>query len=195
MSTFYRIASGPDSVNEKISFLTTRMEGFKVKNSFDLSNSAELMYGIDYSVRNWDGHYEGDGMQRLSMAWSASMMWIRKIKPYLSNSTRTMTISTCEWVLVTTIPAIEPAGTFNEPSNDYTAFSGFVFGTYLVNNSTKLFGGLGRPHRVPDARELYFHGSMISPMGMAMSPQLGTPTLDQTTNTEIDFGVENNFSN
>jgi iron complex outermembrane receptor protein len=36
---------------------------------------------------------------------------------------------------------------------------------------------------------------MISPMGMPMSPQLGTPDLDQTFNTEIDFGVENRYAN
>ncbi len=47
--------------------------------------------------------------------------------------------------------SIEPAGTSGQPSNDYTALSGFVFGTYQLSNSTKLFGGVGQASRVPDA--------------------------------------------
>lgn len=195
MSTFYRIASGPDSANEKTSKLTTRMEGFKVKNTFDLSDSAELMYGIDYSVRNWDGYYEGEGTQ-LPIDGLISIDDVdtenKAVFVELDKDYDNFNLKVGARYDDTTI---EPAGNFNEPSNDYTALSGFVFGTYEVNNSTKLFSGVGRASRVPDARELYFHGSMISPMGMAMSPQLGTPTLDQTTNTEIDFGVENKFAN
>jgi len=50
-----------------------------------------------------------------------------------------------------------------------------------------LFGGLGQASRVPDARELYFKNMM--------GVQIGNPDLDQTTNTEIDFGMENRFAN
>ncbi len=195
MSTFYRIASGPDSVNEKISELTTRMEGFKVKNSFDISDTAELLYGFDYSLRNWDGQYEGEGMQEPVDGLVSIDDVDTENKAIFAEFDKDYDNFNLRVGARYDDTTIEPAGTFNEPSNDYTALSGFAFGTYQANASTKLFGGVGRSSRVPDARELYFHGSMISPMGMAMSPQIGTPTLDQTTNTEIDFGMENSFTN
>lgn len=63
MSTFYRVSSGANSVNEKTSFLTTDMQGLKIKDSFDFGDSAEMTLGVDTSKRNWDGTYEGDGTQ------------------------------------------------------------------------------------------------------------------------------------
>jgi iron complex outermembrane receptor protein len=195
MSTFYRIASGPDSINEKISKLTTRVEGFRVKNIFDLNPTAELMYGLDFSKRNWNGHYEGDGMQQPidglisidDVDTKNGALFVELDKDYNDFNLRLgARYDDTE---------IQPGSAYNESSNDYQALNGYLFGTYQVNQSTQLFGGVGRSSRVPDARELYFHGSMISPMGMPMSPQLGTPDLDQTFNTEIDFGVENRYAN
>jgi len=195
MSTFYRISSGPNSVNEKISKLTTRTEGFKVSNTADMSNTAELKYGVDFSKRNWNGHYEGEGMQ-LPVDGLVSIddvdtknraLFVELDKDYNAFNLRAgARYDDTE---------IRPAGTFNDPTNDYKSLNGYLFGTYQVSQSTKLFGGVGRASRVPDARELYFRGSMINPMGMPMSPQLGTPDLDQTFNTEIDFGMENRYAN
>ncbi|MCU7844993.1 MAG: TonB-dependent receptor [Candidatus Thiodiazotropha sp. (ex Monitilora ramsayi)] len=199
MSTFYRVASGPGSVNEKVSHLETEVQGFKVKNSFDLDEMTELTYGLDYSVRNWDGNYEGTGTQALIDGFHsiddvdtenrAVFVVLDKDFPGFNLKAGARYDDT----------TIETGGNApNQPDNDYTAFSGYVFGTYQLNETTKLFGGLGRAHRVPDARELYFRGAMINtsgPMPMPMNPQLGTPTLDQTRNDEIDFGIENNFEN
>ena len=194
MSTFYRVSSGPDSVNEKISKLNTRMDGFKVKNAFDLSETAEMLYGVDFSKRNWDGAYIGEGTQEPidgmisidDVDTENQALFVELDKDYENFNLRVGARYDDT--------KIKPAGNLGEPENDYTALSGFAFGTYQANNSTKLFGGLGQASRVPDARELYFRGAMIN-MGMPMNPQLGTPTLDQTTNTEIDFGMENSFAN
>jgi iron complex outermembrane recepter protein len=193
MSTLYRVASGVASVNEKVSYLETHTQGFKVKNTFDLSDTAVMTYGVDVSRRNWDGHYEGEGSQTPidgfinidDVDTDNRALFVEVEKRY----ERVELKAGARYDDTT----IETAGSLaNEPDNDYTAFSGFLYSTYKINAATKLFGGVGRSHRVPDARELYFRGAMVM-MGNGMSPQLGTPTLDQTVNDEVDFGIENRF--
>ena len=78
------------------------------------------------------------------------------------------------------------------PSNDYSGISANVFARYDASDSVQYFAGIGQASRVPDARELYFKGAMISG-AMVMAPLWGTPTLDETQNTEIDFGVDNRY--
>ena len=56
----------------------------------------------------------------------------------------------------------------------------------------KVFGGIGRSYRVPDARELYFRAA---PMKGMPAKLIGNPDLDQTSNTEIDLGLENDWEN
>jgi iron complex outermembrane recepter protein len=193
MSTYYRVASGSNSANEKVSKLETHGQGFKIKNSFDLSETAEMKLGIDLSRRNWDGAYEGIGTQTPIDGFVSiddvdtdnRALFVEVDKAY----DRIDLKAGARYDDSTIEPGDKAA---NQPSNDYRALSGFLFATYRANPVTKLFGGLGRAHRVPDARELYFRGSMVN-MGMGMSPQIGTPTLDQTVNDEIDFGIENNF--
>ncbi len=187
MSTFYRVSSGADSVNERISMLTTRTEGVKMKNVVGLSESSDLTLGVDFSKRNWDGAYEVKGppmMTALTGNKSIDDVDTKNSALFaeLEQDYDNFNLRVGARYDDTTI---EPAGTLDQPSNDYKSLGGFVFGTYQLNNSTKLFGGVGRASRVPDARELYFNNMM--------GVELGTPTLDQTTNTEIDFGVENKF--
>jgi iron complex outermembrane receptor protein len=195
MSTLYRTGSGSDSVNEKISYLETHTQGFKIKNVFDINDSVVMTYGIDMSRRNWNGHYEGIGTQALlnnlvnidDVDTDNRALFVEVERDYDA-----LELKVGARYDDTTIEAGNNAS--NQPDNDYSAFSGFVFTTYQVKEGTKLFGGIGRSHRVPDARELYFRGAMVS-TGMLMWPQIGTPTLDQTVNNEIDFGIENNFEN
>ena len=197
MTTYYRVSSGPNSANEKLSYLETHTQGFKVKNAFDLSDTAVMTYGIDLSRRNWNGHYEGSGSQ-------APIDGFINIDD-VDTENRAVFVEVEKRYAEVDLKAgaryddttIESGGHLtNQPDNDYTAFSGFVFADYPLNEGTKLFGGVGRSHRVPDARELYFRGAMVNTgTGMGMSPQIGTPTLDQTVNDEIDFGIESNFEN
>ena len=64
----------------------------------------------------------------------------------------------------------------------YSGVSANLLTIFNLNKDNKIFLGIGQATRVPDARELYFTGSM----GNAV----GTPTLKKTTNQEIDLGYE-----
>jgi len=87
--------------------------------------------------------------------------------------------------------SVKPSGT--QQSNDYRSFSAFAHGTFQLNSHTRFFGGFGKSSRVPDGRELYFTMAGMNPMMPGMVA--GTPDLDDTSNYEIDFGVEHNFEN
>jgi len=194
MSTFYRVSSGTNSVNEKTSFLTTDMQGLKLKNSFDLSSTSEMTVGIDTSLRNWDGTYDGEGTQ-------APITGLKSISDVdtensalfveIENKYTDFSVKAGARYDDTTITPSQSSGL---QSNDYNNLSANVFMSYDVNPNTRYFAGVGKASRVPDARELYFKGAMVSG-SMAMNPLIGTPDLKETTNTEIDFGVEKKYAN
>lgn len=199
MSTFYRDSSSSvpganDSDNEKISFLTTDMKGLKIKDTFDLSDTAEMIIGVDASRRNWNGTYEGEGTQ-------ASITGLKSIPDVDTENVAVFAEVEKKYSAVSIKTgvryddtSITPSASSGMQSNDYDGFSANIFATYDADNNTRYFGGLGRAARVPDARELYFRGAVV--MGMTtMNPLIGTPTLDDTTNTEIDFGIENTYDN
>ncbi|WP_041066719.1 TonB-dependent receptor [Thiolapillus brandeum] len=184
MSNRYRLSSGPGSMNEKTHRLKTHMQGAKIKNSWDLSDGTAMTLGLDFSRRNWDGAFEGKGMASMIDGFVSiddvdtdnAAIFLEAEKNFgnldLKLGARYDDTS------------IEPAGM--QPSNDYTAFSAYAFGTYGLQEGMKLFGGLGRSARVPDARELYIRMPMMGGM------LIGNPDLDQVTNTEIDLGLEMN---
>lgn len=186
MSTSYRNASGAASVNEVISALTTKMQGIKIKNAFDLNGTTELNYGLDISRRNWDGVYSGgpggvfDGRISIDDTDTTNRAVFVEVEKRVSDLSLKVGARYDD-------TSIEPAGNNGQPSNDYSALSAFVFGTYQKSETTKFFGGVGKASRVPDARELYFFNKD--------GVEIGTPDLDQTTNYEIDFGVEHTFEN
>jgi len=68
-------------------------------------------------------------------------------------------------------------------NNNYTALNLNMFSKYNLDEENKIFLGIGKASRVPDARELYFYN-------LKSHTTVGTPDLDQTTNTEIDLGYE-----
>jgi len=185
MSTFYRISSGLNSANEKISALTTDMQGLRIKNSFALSSSSELSLGIDTSNRNWDGTYEGKGGAIAEIFYKSIddvdtenyLLSLELEKKYTDISVKAG--------IRYDDTRVTPAGSLNQPSNDYSGLSANIFASFQANNSTRYFSGIGRASRVPDARELYFFDVMTN--------EIGTPTLDETTNTEIDLGVEKTY--
>ncbi len=184
MSNRYRLSSGPGSMNEKTHHLETHMQGAKIKNSWDLADGTAMTLGLDFSRRNWDGAFEGKGMASMVDGFVSiddvdtdnTAIFIEAEKNFgsfdLKLGARYDDTS------------IEPAG--DQPSNDYTAFSAYAFGTYGLWDGMKLFGGIGRSARVPDARELYIRMPMMGGM------LIGNPDLDQVTNTEIDLGLELN---
>ncbi len=193
MSNRYRNVSGPNSQFELISKLTTRMQGFKVKNAFDISNTMEGSIGIDTSRRNWDGEYIG------IMSVPNTMPPVRM---NVTGRTSIDDVDTDNTAIFGELEkryqdftlrlgaryddtSISPGG--SQRDNDYDSFGAFVQGTYQYNETTNFFGGIGKASRVPDARELYWKA--------ASGREGGTPDLDQTSNYEIDFGMENNFEN
>jgi iron complex outermembrane recepter protein len=195
MSTFYRKSSGlTDSNNEKISQLTTDMQGFKIKNSFDLSSSSEVTIGVDTSNRNWDGTYEGKGSQ-------VTITGLKSIPDVDTENTALFAEVEKKYTDLSVKAGVRYDDTTITPSassgfqeTDYSGLSVNVFSTYEADKSTRYFSGIGKATRVPDARELYFRGAMVMGM-MTMNPLIGTPTLDETTNTEIDLGVEKTYDN
>ena len=192
MSTFYRMSSGANSVNEKTSALTTDMQGLKIKNSFDLSSTSELTIGVDASKRNWDGTYEGDGTQAaITGLKSVPDVDTENIALFVEVEKKYSDISLKAGARYDDT-SITPSASSGFQSNDYSGVSANVFASYEANKNTRYFAGVGKASRVPDARELYFRGAMVSGM-MVMSPLWGTPMLDETTNTEMDFGVENTY--
>ena len=193
MSNFYRNASGPNSQYELVSKLTTRIQGFKVKNALDITDTMEATIGIDTSKRNWDGDYRGFMTMPNTMPPMRMNVTGRKsindvdtentaIFAELEKRYHDFTLKLGARYDDTTI---DPDG--NQEDNDYDSFSAFAHGTYKFNASTNFFGGVGRSSRVPDARELYWKA--------ASGKEGGTPDLDDTSNYEIDFGMENNFEN
>ena len=192
MSTYYRLSSGPNSANERISKLETEMQGLRIKNVTPIDDVSEIAYGIDTSKRNWDGTYEGYGMNAMITGLKSIDDVDTKNIGLFAEYERDFDRLNLRVGARYDDTSIEPGNTLGLPDNDYTSFSGFVFGTYALDDAMKVFGGLGRSYRVPDARELYFRSAPM--MGMP-AMQIGTPDLDQTSNTEIDLGLEGEWSN
>lgn len=202
MSTKFRRASlndpnNPGNPNEITSYLETKMQGLKIKNSLDLSDTAELTVGVDASLRNWDGEYRKNG---LTMTYPPASPTAGAIKKNIDD------VDTENIALFMELQqdfsnfnvkigarfddtSIEPGG--NHKSNDYNALGGHVLTTYTADSTLKFFGGLGVASRVPDGRELYFTSSK-SPGSQVT---IGTPDLDQTKNYQADLGMENSYDN
>jgi iron complex outermembrane receptor protein len=186
MSNFYRIASGPDSANELISYLTTDTQGVKIKDSFDIGSSSELTLGIDASLRNWDGAYEGKGT-RAMVTGNKSIDDVDTentgVFAEIDNSYSNVNIKIGMRYDDT---SITPAGTLGQQSNKYNGVGANIFTNFQADANTRYFAGVGSASRVPDARELYFYSPMMV--------EIGTPTLDKTTNTQVDIGFEKTYS-
>jgi iron complex outermembrane receptor protein len=186
MSTFYRVASGPDSANEVISYLTTDTQGIKIKDSFDISSTSELTLGVDASLRNWDGTYEGKGSNAM-ITGNKSIDDVDTentgLFAEIENSYSNVSIKAGIRFDDT---SITPAGSLGQQSNDYTGVGANIFTNFRADANTSYFAGVGTASRVPDARELYFYKPNMD--------EIGTPTLEKTTNTQVDLGLEKTYS-
>lgn len=181
MSTYFRKVSD-GMMGEMISALETKSTGIKVINTADLSALADIKYGIDINTRNWDGEYKNSsGPIGIASIPDADTENMAVFLQYDRDLSRDVNLKVGLRYDDTSITNADPA----LQGNDYTAVSAFIFSSYQMNEQHKLFAGMGRGSRVPDARELYFRSSMMGGM------LLGTPDLDDTTNTEIDLGIEN----
>ncbi|MEN4052587.1 MULTISPECIES: TonB-dependent receptor [Sulfurimonas] len=182
MGTDYRMSS----LNTGIvvtNWLTTNMDGIKLKNSFDI-NSYQLLLGLDASKRKWDGHYEKNG--------SAAAIGYRKSidNAVTKNSALFAKLDKKYGSFNLSVGArVDDTIITNDSyqDNNYHSVGANILGTYHINKENKIFFGIGQAYRVPDARELYFLGSTGN--------EVGTHDLKDTTNQEIDLGYEANTAN
>jgi iron complex outermembrane receptor protein len=198
MTTRYRISSDSDPVASKLdgiwdskkamtSHLTTKMQGAKMKNSFDVENHT-ITAGLDYSIRNWDGVYYMDMMPANILGTSIDDADTKNMGVFIKDK-----IALDKFVVDLALRYDDTKISDKNPAqqdNTYNELTGYVFGTYHANESTKYFAGLGKSSRVPDARELYFVGYMGG-----MSKEYGTDNLENTINYEVDLGVEKQYEN
>lgn len=179
MSTLYR-NSAADITKEKTHWLDTKMQGAKIKNSFDIQNHT-VTAGLDYSLRNWDGRFYTNGTP------GAISLYDVDTKNYALFLKDTFRMDKLEWNLGLRYDDTEiTSGHAMDPSNDYSELNGYISGTYHADENTQYFAGIGKSSRVPDARELYIR------MG---GKQQGTPDLENTINYELDMGIEKKFEN
>lgn len=193
MSTYYRKAAlGP--LGQVTSKLTTEMQGAKIINTADITDNMELQLGLDASRRNWDGSYYTDAgiidnIQTGGFKHSITDVDTDNIAIFteLDNNFGAWNVKLGLRYDDTTIT---PSS--DQQSNEYNALSANVFSTYDATSNLKFFGGLGKASRVPDARELYFYVAG-NPATTGKQVEVGTPDLDQTTNYEVDLGMENKY--
>jgi len=204
MSTKYRVAA-LGMMGEMTSKLNSSIQGAKIKNLTELTDNLEITLGLDGSVRNWDGTYLQDGAdwpltngaERKSIddVDTTNMAFFAELEQELSSLN-------IKYGLRYDDTEIKPANTDvpplpEQPDNHYTSLSANVFANYAASKNLNFFGGIGKSSRVPDARELYFHSSM-NPSGTTSAERMaqilvGTPDLKQTTNYEVDLGMQNSY--
>ncbi|UPT77329.1 TonB-dependent receptor [Sulfurovum sp. XGS-02] len=173
-----------DSKRAMTSHLTTKMQGAKLKNSFDVDNHS-VTAGLDYSIRNWDGRYYMDYNPMMTFPKSIDDADTKNMGVFMKDE-----ISLDKLKLDLALRYDHTKITNNnstQQDNTYNELTGYIFGTYQANESTKYFAGVGRSSRVPDARELYF----ISSKGKV----IGTDNLQNTVNYEFDIGAEKQYEN
>lgn len=191
MTTRYRVMADSNtsdgiwnSNKAMTSHLTTKMQGAKLKNSFDVDNHT-ITAGLDYSLRNWDGKYYMDYNPMMTFpksiddADTENMGIFMKDKIKLDKFEVDLALR-YDHTKITNNNSTQQDNTYNE-------LTGYAFGTYHANENTKYFAGIGRSSRVPDARELYF----ISSKGKV----IGTDSLENTVNYEFDMGAEKQYEN
>ncbi len=182
MSTFYRNSSGINSANERISMLTTDMQGMKIKNRMQLNDTAKITVGLDSSIRNWNGEYIGSGTSAMITGRTSIADVDTENNAVFAELEQQFKATHIKTGIRYDDTSITPDTASGLPDNDYSGFGANIMATFQTTESTKFFIGAGRASRVPDARELYFTS--------AMNVLVGTPDLNETTNTEIDFGAE-----
>ena len=162
--------------------LTTKMQGAKIKNSLNLGKH-KVVVGVDTSLRNWDGSYFKNGTPfPLAKRHSIHNVDTKNQAVFIKDKF-TIGATTIESGMRFDDTVITPTG--RQPSNNYSGVVGNIFATTKVDSSLKYYVGIGKSTRVPDARELYYRDKT--------GKEIGTPTLNETSNYEADIGFEKSF--
>ncbi|MBD3840712.1 MAG: TonB-dependent receptor, partial [Campylobacterales bacterium] len=165
--------------------LTTDTHGIKVINTFDaIGRTFDI--GLDTNYRNWDGKYYKDVNPNIGASIKDTDTVNNALFLKCNNKMGAINIALGLRYNDTTIDTAE-----DYVNKDFNSLDANIIATYKTDSNAKYFVAIGKASRVPDARELYFK-SLTQTNAIVMR---GTPTLDQTTNTEIDLGVQKNYEN
>ncbi len=197
LSTPVTTMYNPTTMGWVDAYVETEMSGIKIKNSFE-AGLHKIDLGIDTSDRNWNGYKKasipstymdqyfipdvdtnnkalfgkmavelGDINVEVGARYDSTNIKANQIAKSMAGSLNGTTLT---------------GTTTADTDKDYNAFSGNVLATLKTNDSLKLFAGIGQASRVPDAKELYMTGGAAIAKG----------DLEQTRNTEVDFGLDYN---
>ncbi len=145
--------------------------GTKLKNKLDISNG-ELLVGLDTSTRNWRGRmYNSTGTMDSTSLSSTDTRNIAMFSSF-KKSFGALDLEVGARYDDTEIDVTDSSKT----DRDYNELNGHIFSIYNLDKDTKIFAGIGKSSRVPDARELYYG--------------LTNHDLEATKNYEIDLGFE-----
>jgi len=180
MSNEYRKSSAKGVMTHH---LTTKMQGAKLKNEFDVENHA-LTAGLDYSLRNWDGNYLMPNGASKHSIWDVDT---ENIALFVKDKVKVGKFE-IDLGLRYDDTEVSTADTNSSvPTRSYNALSGNMLATYHADFTTKYFVGAGVAHRVPDGRELYYYDKG--------GQRIGNFDLDMVTNREVDIGLEKKYEN
>ncbi len=160
--------------------LTTEVDGGKISNQFDYCNhSVEL--GADYSKRKWDGLYYKNG--KLFPEAKMHSIWSVETEDrglYIKDKFQAGDFI---WDLGLRYDSFEiTTPRVGDRDREFNELTGNLMLTYILNQSTKIFAGVGSGYRVPDGKELYYRNKM----GIA----IGDDDLDGVRSYEFDAGVK-----
>ncbi|MDX4050034.1 TonB-dependent receptor [Aliarcobacter skirrowii] len=179
--------------------LKTSIWGATVKNSLEVSDSL-ITLGLDTSVRNWRGYMyttmiatgtiiERPFNNRMYDTDTKNKAIFTKFEKTIGN----LDIEAGLRYDYTDIETQRP----NVDDKKYTGLNGYLFTAYNFDEKNKVFAGIGKSSRVPDARELYQLGSKPSYFTEidSINASKSNPNLDQTKNYEVDLGFEKTIGN
>jgi iron complex outermembrane receptor protein len=186
------------------------IKGARIENTVALSDIKTTL-GVDTSIRNWYGRCLNEPSRTLRETRLPDVD-TKNIGVYAEAAKSISNIDLSAGLRYdstsiepnyglasnTTYSATLVAGTLDSninptvmPEREFDNISANVMAKYNFSSSTNLFVGIGQSVRVPDAKELYFDGSMPA----NDSAIAGVPTLNETINREIDLGAESTIGN
>lgn len=209
MGTEFR-NSGSVAATYRTHAVDATIKGARIENIVDVSD-IKTTVGLDTSIRNWYGRCLNEPSRTLretrlpdvdtkniglytEAAKSINNLDLKAGLRYDSTSIK----PNYSLVNNTTYAANGAVTTLDQninptvmPERDYDNISANLMAKYNLSPSTNVFIGIGQSVRVPDAKELYFDGSMPA----NDSTISGAPTLNETINREIDLGAESTIGN
>ncbi len=178
MGTYYRNAAMMMGVFENI--MNSRIYGGKIKNEMDLLKGT-LTYGYDGSKRRWEGHYASNGVPTGVFSINNAITENSALFMKYGKVVGSVELDAGVRYDMSSVNNDDPAVS----GKDYYAFSGYLNGTYNIDESMRVFAGVGKSSRVPDGKELYFQDKT--------GIYYGNPDLKQVSNYEVDLAIEKDF--